>query len=278
MADVTGAIQNLYSQGDMLGRIVAFLRSQGIDPEHPSCEDLHICDQMHARGIDATRDHAWQAGVRAGMHVLELGCGIGGASRYLAQEMGCQVTAIDLTQECVDVARELTERCGLGGAIDFRQADATDLPFGDAAFDHVWSHNVTMNIREKEKLASEIARVLKSGGRYSCWEVARCAEEEPAYPLPWASDASVSFLATPDDMQAVLERGGLRVVRRVDVNAAYLAYLDDVRDRAQRGEPPSKLDPQALKDRADFLTRVENCARSAREGRLAEHLIIVEKP
>jgi MPBQ/MSBQ methyltransferase len=94
-----------------------------------------------------------------------------GASRFLAKELGCRVTGIDLTQECVDVARELTRRCGLKEAIDFRQADATNMPIGDAVFDHVWSHNVTMNIQDKEKLALEIARVLKSGGRYSCWEL-----------------------------------------------------------------------------------------------------------
>ena len=171
------------------------------------------------------------------MHVLEVGCGIGGASRYLAREMGCRVTAIDLTQECVNVAREFTRRCGMEDAIEFRQADATKMPFGEAMFDHVWSHNVTMNIRDKENLATEIARVLKPGGRYSCWELALSAGKEPYYPLPWATDASSSFLATPDEMKLALERGGLKLVRRIDLNETYLAYLDDVSDRAQRGEP-----------------------------------------
>jgi SAM-dependent methyltransferase len=277
MADVTSTIQDLYSQGDMLGRVLAFLKSKGIDAEHPSYEDLHVCDQMHARGVDATREHAEHAGICSGMHVLEVGCGIGGASRFLAKELGCRVTGIDLTQECVDVAQELTRRCGLKETIDFRQADAIHMPFGDAVFDHVWSHNVTMNIQDKEKLALEIARVLKSGGRYSCWELSLGIGKQPFYPLPWASDASSSFLVTPDEMVAALERGGLKLVRRIDLNEAYLAYLDDVSDRAQRGEPPTKVDPQALKDRADFLIRVQNCGRSARERRLEEHLIIAER-
>jgi MPBQ/MSBQ methyltransferase len=277
MTDVTTTIQDLYSQGDMLGRVLAFLKSKGIDAERPSYEDLHVCDQMHARGVDATREHAEHAEICSGMHVLEVGCGIGGASRFLAKELGCRVTGIDLTQECVDVAQELTLRCGLKEAIDFRQADATHMPFGDAVFNHVWSHNVTMNIQDKEKLALEIARVLKSGGRYSCWELSLGIGKQPFYPLPWASDASSSFLATPDEMVAALERGGLKLVRRIDLNEAYLAYLDDVSDRAQHGEPPTKVDPQALKDRADFLIRVQNCGRSAQEGRLVEHLIIAEK-
>jgi hypothetical protein len=78
MADVTSTIQDLYSQGDMLGRVLAFLKSKGIDAEHPSYEDLHVCVQMHARGVDATREHAEHAEICSGMHVLEVGCGIGG--------------------------------------------------------------------------------------------------------------------------------------------------------------------------------------------------------
>ena len=249
MTDITGMIQGLYSQGDMLGRIVTFLESKGIDAEHPSYENLQTCDQMHARGIEATRDHAALAEIRPGMHVLEIGCGIGGAARYLAAELDCRVTAIDLTQECVDVARELTRRCGLQDSIGFQQADATQMPFGEAAFDHVWSHYVTMNIRNKEALASEIARVLKPGGRYSCWELALSTGMPPFYPLPWASDASASFLATASEMTRYLERGGLRLVRHVDLNDSFRAYLQNVRDRVQRGEEPPNVDPQSLKDR-----------------------------
>jgi hypothetical protein len=59
-----------------------------------------------------------------------------------------------------------------------------------------------------------------------------------------------SFLVTAAEMIASLERGGLKLVRRIALNEAYLAYLDDVRDRARRGEQPPNIDPQSLKDRA----------------------------
>ena len=71
MHDVTSSIQELYSHGEMLSQIVSFLKTKGIDPEHPSYDDLHACDQMHARGIKATREHATYAGIQPGMHVLE---------------------------------------------------------------------------------------------------------------------------------------------------------------------------------------------------------------
>jgi ubiquinone/menaquinone biosynthesis C-methylase UbiE len=279
MMDQNDNVLDVYSQGgDMLSHILAFLKSIDIDPDNLSWDDLHVCDQMHSRGIEATREHAHHAGITSDMHVLEIGCGIGGASRYLAHEKGCRVTAIDLTQDCVDAASDLTARCGLAETTEFKQADATDLPFGEAQFDHVWSHAMTMNIQDKTKLASEIARVLKPGGQYSCCEVALSGPCNPHYPLPWASNVSSSFLVTSDDMIAALEAGGLKFVRRIDINDAYLAYLDDIRDRAKRGEKPSRIDPQSLKEGDDFLLRLQNCGQSAREGRLVEHILIAEKP
>jgi SAM-dependent methyltransferase len=279
MASETDNVQDVYSQdGDMLSHLLAYLKSIDIDLDNLSWNELHVCDQMHSRGIEATREHAELAGITSDMHVLEIGCGIGGASRYLAHEIGCHVTAIDLTQDCVDTASDLTARCGLTELVEFRQADATDLPFEDALFDHVWSHAMTMNIQDKTKLGSEIARVLKPGGQYSCCEVALSGPGDPHYPLPWASDASTSFLVLPDDMIAALEAGGLKFVRRVDINDAYLAYLDDIRDRAKRGEKPARIDPQSLKEGDDFLLRLQKCGQSAREGRIVEHMLILEKP
>ena len=279
MPDQTGSVRDVYSQdGDMLTHVLAFLKSIGIDPDNLAWDDLHICDQMHSRGIEATRELADHAGISPGMHVLEIGCGIGGESRYLAKERGCRVTAIDLTQDCVDTASGLTARCGLAEMTEFRQADATDLPFGEALFDRVWSHAMTMNIENKTKLASEIARVLKPGGQYSCSELALGGKGDPHFPLPWAPDPSLSFVVKPDVMIAALEAGGLKFVRRIDINDAYLAYLDDLRDRAQRGEKLARIDPQSLKEGDDFLRRLQNAGQSAREGRLVEHILIAEKP
>jgi ubiquinone/menaquinone biosynthesis C-methylase UbiE len=176
-------------------------------PERPSHRDLWPFDQLNNRGIVATREHAERAGIQAGMYVLDIGCGLGGASRYLAVECSCRVAAIDLTANFVEAARILTARCGLAERIEFRQANALDLPFHDGTVDHVWSYAVTMNIADKEGLGREVARVLKSGGRFSCNEIARGSGEAPVFPLPWASDTATSFLATPAKCAPLLKQG-----------------------------------------------------------------------
>ena len=204
MTDVELVVQRYYGDRPVIARIDDALRAAGVDPERASHRDLWPFDQLHSRGIVATREHAEHAGIRPGMYVLDLGCGLGGASRYLAAECSCRVAAIDLTPNFVEAARLLTARCGLAERIEFHQANALAVPFENNTFDHVWSYAVTMNIADKEGLGREVARVLKPGGRFSCNEIARGSGGAPAFPLPWASDEETSFLVKPTEMRAAL--------------------------------------------------------------------------
>src|ERR1700739_2870745 len=118
MSDLEAVVQRYYRNRTVMQRIDDALRAAGVDPERPSHRDLWPFDQLHSRGIVATREHAERAGIQAGTYVLDLG----GASRYLSAECGCRVAAIDLTLNFVEVARVLTARCGLAERIEFRQA------------------------------------------------------------------------------------------------------------------------------------------------------------
>jgi MPBQ/MSBQ methyltransferase len=263
MTDVETVVQRYYGDRPVLQRIEDALRAAGLDPERPSHRDLWPFDQLHSRGIVATRENAERAGIQAGMYVLDLGCGLGGSSRYLAAECGCRVAAIDLTPNFVEVARILTARCGLADRIDFRQANALALPFQDSSFDHVWSYAVTMNIADKEGLGREVARVLKPGGRLSCNEIARGSGGAPAFPLPWASGEETSFLVSPAEMRAALERGGLFVIEQVDLTATRLA-------EKETGRTP-------IIERDNFPLQVHNLQNCLADGRLVAQFILAEK-
>jgi sarcosine/dimethylglycine N-methyltransferase len=274
MTNGSDAVRQHYGMSGILDRVNAFLLERGIDPERPTYEDFFPFDQLHGGGTQATREHIERAGIKASMHVMDLGCGVGGCSRVIAATCGCRVTGIDLTPDFIEVARELTRRCGMH--IEFRLADALDLPFAEGTFDHVWCHNVTMNIQDKRKLASEVARVLKRGGRFSCSELGQGLGGALIFPLPWATDASASFLVTPPVMRQVLEDGGLRILEEIDLSDAGIAFLRQMRARAERGDPPLNANHVIMGN--DFGECIRNFGRCAMEKRVVEHFILAEKP
>jgi len=276
MKNGSDAVQQRYAMNGILDRVTAFLQERGVDPERPNYEDFLPFDQLHGRGIHATREHIERAGIKSGMHVLDLGCGVGGASRVIAATCGCRVTGIDLTPQYIEVALELTRRCAMADRIEFRQADALDLPFAEGTFDHVWCHNVTMNIQDKRSLAAEVARVLKRGGRFSCSELGQGPGGALIFPLPWATDASASFLVTPEMMRQALEDGGLRIREQIDLSDTGIAFIREMRARAERGDPPLYANHLTMGD--DLGERIRNVGRCAMEKRVVEHFLLAEKP
>jgi SAM-dependent methyltransferase len=102
--------------------------------------------------------------------VLEIGCGSGSDLLQFAKH-GAVATGIDLTEKHIELARRL-----VGSLAAVHRADARHLPFEDESFDYVYSHGVLHHSDEPEKIAYEIFRVLRPGGRfnvhvYALWSV-----------------------------------------------------------------------------------------------------------
>ena len=113
------------------------------------------------------------AGLAGDMRVLDIGCGLGGPSRYLAATVGCEVVGIDLTPEYVAAATLFAARLGLSGRVSYREADALALPFEGESFDVAWSQHAAMNIADKAALYGEMFRVLRPGGKVVLYDVCR---------------------------------------------------------------------------------------------------------
>jgi ubiquinone/menaquinone biosynthesis C-methylase UbiE len=216
------AVEDHYTRRSLGDSILSALREAGKDLEHLTPDDLAPVDEFHSGQRNATVRLAQLARVSGAEEVLDVGCGIGGPSRFLAKAFGCRVAGLDLTAEFIEVANMLARRTGLADKVAYRQGDALDLPFADASFDLVWSQNAAMNIADRDRLYAEMRRVLKPTGRLAIQDVAAGPGGEPYYPTPWAKDKSISFLFPPEVTREKLERAGFRVLAWHDPTAESL--------------------------------------------------------
>ena len=100
-------------------------------------------------------------GIGKGDRVLDIAAGSGNAAIPAAQA-GAQVTAADLTPELFEKGRRLAEEAGV--SVDWQEADAENLPFGDGTFDAAISCVGIMFAPNHQASADELVRVLRPGG------------------------------------------------------------------------------------------------------------------
>ena len=113
------------------------------------------------------------------------------------------------------------------------------MPFPDASFDGAYMMHVGMNIEDKEKLAAEVARVLRPGAVFGIYDIMRTAPGDLAYPVPWAAAPDLSAVAEPQRYQSALEAAGFRVTAERNRRDFALAFFEELRAKnAAAGGPP----------------------------------------
>lgn len=226
-----------YSNGSLEKAILDALTAAGKDLKNLTHVDLAPVDEFHIGGRQATIDFAVQLDLRRGMHLLDVGCELGGASRYFAQEHGCRVTGIDLTEDYIHVARMLSGRVGLDGVVSYEQASAPSLPFAEDNFDGAYMLHVGMNIADKEKVFAEVRRVLKPGGVFGIYDVMRENDGELCYPVPWSAAPETNFIDTAATYKQLLASAGFVVSRERSRRDFAVAFFRQMRERMAQGGP-----------------------------------------
>ncbi len=270
-------VSDHYAHGALIEAIEAAMAAAGMARDAVTAADLAPIDEFHIGGRPATVELARQLALVPSDRVLDVGSGLGGAARFFADEYGCTVTGIDLTEEYVETARTLSGWAGLGDRTVFEHASALAMPFVDASFDAATMLHVGMNIEAKAELFAEIARVLSPGGRLGVYDVMRTGDGEIAYPLPWATTGKTSFLAPPDRYRAALESAGLDLVVERNRRDWALDLFRRLRAKAASAGGPPPLSIHIVMGET-AAQKVKNMLDNVAAGIIAPVEMIARKP
>jgi SAM-dependent methyltransferase len=262
MTDTNTKVREHYSAVGLTDRIKTALAMVTPESESLTVAQLAPLDQFHTRGILAAGELAAAARIDSSTHVLDIGCGIGGPARYLAATFGCNVTGIDLSPEFIDAATYLTARCGLSDRVSFQVGDTLNLPFDDASFDAVFLQHVAMNIEDRTGLYTGVRRILARAGRLAIYDLV-LRNGDVMYPVPWARDASASFLLTESHTRTALEEAGYKTVLWRDDTQVALDWFKTI-----IGAQPHSGPNLGVVMGPDFSAMTGNLARNLRENRV----------
>jgi tocopherol O-methyltransferase len=172
-------------------------------------------------------------------NILDVGCGIGGSSLYLADKFKAKVTGITLSPVQADRAIERAKAASLSEQAHFKVANALEMPFADHSFDFIWSLESGEHMPDKAKFLQECYRVLKPGGRLmlATW----CHRETTTQPLTTDEQKHLQdiyrvyclpYVISLAEYVTITEQCGFQDLRSADWSQAVAPFWDVVIDSA----------------------------------------------
>ncbi|NNE67440.1 MAG: class I SAM-dependent methyltransferase [Pyrinomonadaceae bacterium] len=270
------AVAAHYSIKGILDTIESGLKQVGADRDSVTIDQLSLVDEFHIGGRKATEHFFPQLGFRPGDRVLDIGCGIGGGSRFAAAKYEVNVDGIDLTDEYIEVGDELNRWVGMETSVSLKTGDATSLEFEDKTFDAAFTMHVCMNIADKRRVFEEAYRVIKPRGVLGIYDVTKYGAGEIMYPLPWAASAETSHLSSAGQYVKDLESAGFQVETVTDRHAFAVEFFEAVKAKMASAGGPPPLGIHVLMG-SDAKTKVTNLTSNLINGLVAPFEFVARK-
>ena len=183
----------------------------------------------HNGGFTATNELLALCHVQDAREVLNVGCGIGIGSAYVARKYGCRVVGVDISEKMIEWSRQRAREERIEDKVEFQVADVLELPFEADRFDAVFCESVLAFVEDKPRAIRECMQVAKPGGYVGLNETFWIAQAPPER-IARAQASLGTDIPTAATWQALWEESGLqdRVVRihQIDPRA-------EVKDRIQ---------------------------------------------
>lgn len=183
----------------------------------------------HMGGLKATKELIELCYINKGKYILDVGCGAGITPCYIAKKYSCKVVGVDISKSFLSKAKERAKREHVEDKVEFKVADAQDLPFKNAVFDAVICESVNAFVKNKQKAIKEYARVAKPQGYVGINE-ATWIKKPSAEFAEYISRIAGAKFETSDSWKKLLEKSGLRnaKVKTYKINAIS-QFIDEIR-------------------------------------------------
>jgi len=180
----------------------------------------HVGISKHVGGLEATNELLALCHIEAAREVLNVGCGIGAGSTYVAKKHGCHVVGVDISDKMVEWSRRRARQEKVEDKVEFQTADVLGLPFEADRFDVVFAESVFIFIEDKARAIRECARVTKPGG-YVGLNESSWTKQPPPELAAQVRQAFGPYIVAGETWQALWEASGLqeRVVKMHQVDA-----------------------------------------------------------
>lgn len=264
-----------YANDHLISIIKSGLETAGISMDSLTANDLSPVDEFHIGGTQATDFVINAMGISESSRVLDIGCGIGGPARYVAEQVGCHVTGVDLTADYIAAGDTLSDWVGLGDKVNLKHASALALPFDEGQFDAAYVMHVGMNIADKATMMAEAFRVLRPGGCLVIYDVMTHTNDTVTYPLPWSDVPENSAVDSPLSYETALRAAGFQIEKSEPYRDFAITFFEGMMARMRNGPGPLGLH---LLMGANTPDKIGNVYRQTKQGILGPVLMICRKP
>jgi len=190
-------------------------------------EDLTKFDQLHYHGTDAIDIFIEKLEINEKTKILDVGSGIGGPARYLADKTGAEITAIELQSDQNNLAKDLTKKCGLSNKINHICGDILDYDFKNQTFDAVVSWLTLYHIANHEILLKKLFDLLNPNGFFYTEDITSRINLSDADRKEIKKEIYGIHLPYFDNYISNLEQNGFKLIFSEDMSSSWTDFTKE---------------------------------------------------